>query len=422
MKNKLNIPFLKSITALASGSIIAQIITFIASPIMTRLYTSEEIGVYTLILTTVSMFGGVICGRYDISIVFEQEEDKVLPIIKLSLIISILASSIISLGYGVYYWLSGKENQSYLVVVVFTLILLFTTGIGNILISYNNRKREYPLMTSVNIIRAIGKNLTIVILGLLKTGSIGILISETVAQVLGTNIQLKSLKPHFKELFKVSKQEMALVAKKHYRQPVYSVPAIFANSFSYSSINFFIESLFGLSVLGYYSMSFRVLGLPLSVISNNVSKVFFEEASREYNETKQFKKSFCKTCLFLIVISVPMVLSMLFLAPPLFGWIFGHEWKVSGYYVKVLAPMFGIRFIVSALTPGMVICGKQKYELFIQILFALMSVVGYITTKSAHLTINQYLIIISLSFFAIYIIYFLTLLTYSKGSIKRFDV
>ena len=398
MKNNLKKPFLRAITTLASGSIVAQIITFATSPIMTRLYTTEEIGIYTLILTAVSMFGGVICGRYDMSIVYEEDEDNVIPIIKLSFIVCLLMSTAVSCGYGIYYWITGKDNNSYLSIIAFTFILLFATGIVNILISYNNRNREYSLMTSVFVIRTIAKNVTMVILGFLNAGTMGILFSEVIGQLFGMNGQARSLKPHLKDIYRVSTKRMTDVAKKHHSQPLYSVPAIFANNFSYSSINLFIESLFGLSFLGYYSMSFRILGMPLSLISTNVSKVFFEEASREYNQTKQFKIAFRKTSLFLVAVAIPMVIGMIWLAPPLFGWFFGNGWEVSGKYVQILAPMFGVRFIVSALTPGMIICGKQKLELKIQLLFAVMSIAAFIITKLAHLTINKYLMVISISF------------------------
>lgn len=205
---------------------------------------------------------------------------------------------------------------------------------------------------------------------------------------------------------------MTDVAKKHHSQPLYSVPAIFANNFSYSSINLFIESLFGLSFLGYYSMSFRILGMPLSLISTNVSKVFFEEASREYNQTKQFKISFPQNEFIFgggsysdghryDLVSTTAI------------WLVFRQWL--GSFRKICADsgtyVWG-KIYVSALTPGMIICGKQKLELKIQLLFAVMSIAAFIITKLAHLTINKYLMVISISFSVVYIIYYLILVVF----------
>ena len=49
--------FFRSIATLMSGTIIAQVISFAISPLMTRLYSEEQIGEYTLLLTAVTMFG-----------------------------------------------------------------------------------------------------------------------------------------------------------------------------------------------------------------------------------------------------------------------------------------------------------------------------------------------------------------------------
>ncbi|WP_175640178.1 lipopolysaccharide biosynthesis protein [Metabacillus schmidteae] len=418
MKKILNNTFFKSIITLTTGSVLAQLISFVAAPIMTRLYSTDEIGLYTLILTSVTMFGGVLCGRYDISIVTSKKEDDVFSLIKLSFFISVISSIVISLGFFIYYYNVDNSDVPYFLVVGFIFVLLFTTGINNILISFNNRNKEYKLMTSVQVVRTFGKEFSMTSLGLLNTGSIGLLISQIIGQILGLNRQSKSLKKYITKILSVSKTNMLKVAKLYIKQPLYSVPAIFANNFSYSSINLFVGYLFGLTTLGYYAISFKILGLPLGVISNNVSKVFLEKASREYDATNQYKSTFLKTSFFLLLIAIPMVICMIILAPPVFRWLFGEGWEVSGQYVKILAPMFGIRFIVSPLTIGMIISNKQKFELLIQILFMLISVIGFVITLFANFTIEQYLLFISISFSIVYILYYLLLLKFSRNTLN----
>ena len=69
---------LSSITTLASGSLIAQVITILTSPITTRIFTPEELGTYTLLITAVNMFGPIICLRYDLAIVTEKQTGTLL--------------------------------------------------------------------------------------------------------------------------------------------------------------------------------------------------------------------------------------------------------------------------------------------------------------------------------------------------------
>jgi O-antigen/teichoic acid export membrane protein len=410
MKKLINSAFFRSILTLASGSIIALLISFLASPIMTRLYDTSSIGLYTLSITAVSMFGSIICARYDMAIVTVKKEEDVYALIKLSVIITLVLSIIISCVYYIYnLYLSSMDSKSMIVLFIFTLVFLIVSGVNNVLFAYNNRHKEYKLITSVHVFRSLGKEAVMIIMGLLHIKSLGLLTAHLTGQILGANRQGKSLLKNFENLRKVNKNQVITVAKAYYKQPLYSVPSIFANNFSYSSINLFIASLFGLTTLGYYSLSYRILGLPLSIISNNVSRVFFEEASREFNKTNQYKRAFIKTSLFLFAISIPMVIIMILFSPKLFVLVYGNGWDEAGRYVSILAIMFGVRFIVTALSPGMVISGKQNIDFFINLTFLIVSLLVFAIVKKYSMDIYNYLYLICIFYSIVYSVFYIIL-------------
>lgn len=397
---------LSSITTLASGSLIAQIITILVSPITTRIFTPTELGTYTLITTAVNMFGPVICLRYDLTIVTEKDDYKALAILKLSMIVSFIISILVSIGYFIYFNMNAKYHSlMYAIGILF--ILLFTTGITNALTSYNNRKKQYKLMTSVYVIRTVAQNFLMVFLGIIKTGVFGLLSSQVVSQFLGIRKQGEELIQHKNEIAEIDKKDMAAVAKKYKKQLLFSTPASFANSFSYSSINIFISSLFNDATLGFYSISYRVLGLPLNVISSNVSKVFFEDASHEYNEKGTYRKSLIRTSLFLGILAAVMVIGLVLLSPTVFALFFGSQWRQAGVFVQILAPMFGIRFIVNGVSAALIISQRQDYELFIQSLFIIASVATFLFAKSGEWSIIGYLSVISVTYSIIYILFYI---------------
>lgn len=411
-------PFFKNIAILATGSIVAQMITVIGAPFITRLFSPEDIGIYTYILAVSHLFMSIINGRYDMSIVSEKEEKNVYPLIKLSLIFALMMSVVISIIYGIYSYFF-VDYSSYLYTAVFLFILLLSYGIINVLTSFNNRNKEYKLISSVYVLRTSCQNLGAIILGLFKIGMLGLLIPYTIGQFLGISRQAKSLKPHFHDIQKVTREELMKVMRLHYKQPLLSAPAQFANSFSYSSITIFIGSLFNMAVVGYYSISVRLLGLPLSVISGNVSKVFYEEASREYDLTGGFYNAFRKTALFQFVLAIPIVLSMIFFAPPVFNFVFGEGWRTAGVYVTILAPMFGFRFIVTTLTPALLVAKKQSYELALQLLFIIASVVSFVITKEFSLSVETFLLLISSLYSIVYISFFVIMLRISRGKSEK---
>ncbi len=110
------------------------------------------------------------------------------------------------------------------------------------------------------------------------------------------------------------------------------------------------------------------------MISGNVSKVYMESATKELYEQKNYYNSFKKTTLLLSIVAILMVIVLFLFAPPfLFHIVFGSNWKEAGIYVQILAPMFGLRLIVSALSVGTIISQKQDLELKVQVMFLAFS-------------------------------------------------
>lgn len=231
---------------------------------------------------------------------------------------------------------------------------------------------------------------------------------------MGIKRQMKPLQKYWREVISVPANKVKEVAFKHKKQFYFSTPALLANSLSYSIITIFIEMLYGMTQVGFYSISVRLLGLPLALIGGNVSKVFLEQASAEYNEHKHFSYSFKKTFILLLIIAIPMVLVLTLLATPICTFVFGKEWAVAGKYIAILAPMFGIRFITSAMSPAFVIINRQGLELILQMVFLVCGVLSYTISQIYHLEIIDFVTLISATFSVAYLIYFLAIYKYSK--------
>ena len=212
----------------------------------------------------------------------------------------------------------------------------------------------------------------------------------------------------------VSLTDVKLVMKENYRQPLYSSPAVFANRYSYSSIALFVEERFGANTLGYYSISYKALGLPLSVLSNNISKVFFREASREYEKKGTYLGTLLKISAILIAISIPMGVAIYFLSPWAVSVLLGDKWALSARYIQILVPMFCVRLVCNGVSQGLQIAKKQHFELLFQMMLVVISIMSFVLAKNNELQIDSFLGLIALGFSIIYIVYFICVLIYSK--------
>lgn len=65
--------FNKNIFTLLSGTIIAQAIPIAISPILTRIYTPDDFGVFALFLAISSVFGSISTAKYELAIALPKK-------------------------------------------------------------------------------------------------------------------------------------------------------------------------------------------------------------------------------------------------------------------------------------------------------------------------------------------------------------
>ncbi|MGN9119674.1 lipopolysaccharide biosynthesis protein [Turicibacter bilis] len=403
-----------AISKLATGAIVAQVISLIASPISTRIFSSQELGVYTLILTVISLFGPIICLRYDVAIVAANNEKECKSLMILSLFISIISTMVVFIGYKSYLRHTPEIIESIGNFAFLVIPLLFITGLTNILNSYNNKKAQYSLMGYVQVLRSFSQNIIMIISGIFNLGAIGLLISQIIGSFVGIKKQSQEIINNLKEYSEITFNDLKFVAKKYNKQIFFSTPSIFIGSANYSFLNFIISDLFGIGIFGYYSLTYRIMGLPLSIIGINISKVFFQKAMEEKKTNREYNNIFRKISVMLIIISACMVIGIHLLGPWLFEFVFGDEWRIAGEYAKILAPMFGIRLIVSSLSPVFLISDKQHIELLLQFMFIVSLFILYYLGKVMLINELIYLNIINIVYSIIYILFYCYMYALSK--------
>lgn len=406
--------YLKSILLLTSGTMLGQIIGFIGSMIMTRMYTASEIGIMTTIVSISGIFAPVINARFDFALVKEQKERYILALVKMSIYIGIALSLIVSLVSYIYF--IGIEGFiSPFISILFVFLILVIQAFSNVFKSYNNNIGDFKTMTSVIVMRRFAEEISMAIFGLLGWKAIGLLISRVIGQYFGMKREIKNIKKKYKEIISVRWQDMTEAYNIHKRQLYYSAPAALMNAGSYSLISLVVGKYFGLEILGVYAISFAVLGLPLSVISGNVSKVYFSEASKEYAIKGTFNESTNKTLVFLIIVAIVLFLIMYYIFPMIVPFIYGSKYEMSGFMIRILAPMFAVRFVSSAINTGLVVCNKQSFELIIQIMFMLSVAMLAFLCNYKILTISTFLLGVSISYSIVYLINLLSIYYFSKS-------
>ncbi|MFI8493299.1 oligosaccharide flippase family protein [Peribacillus butanolivorans] len=415
LKRIFSVKYINDIITLSVGTIIAQIIMIVASPLITRLYTPSQFGVYTLLMTIVSVIGPNINGRFDMAIVTSENKKEADILTVTSILFCLIMTVLISIGLIlIYIFVPDTFNE--IGPWVFILIPIFMlSGLINTLLSYNNKYKQYKLIRSVSVMRSIALSLGQVIFGFLGLGIFGLIISQVISLALGVKKQAKYCLGNFRHLILVRKSEVLGIVKKYKNQPMYSFPANVVNALSYSLTYFCITSMYGVNEVGFYALCQTVLGLPITIICSNVSRVFFRQAGESYRENGSFFSVFKKTILILSVGSIPTFLILFLFSNKLFAFAFGTDWGVAGDYAQIMAPMFAIRFITIPVISSLLIIGKQSIEFGMQITFIIFSLLIYVFAKISGFSIETYLLLTSIMFFINYLIILTVIYRVARG-------
>jgi len=344
--------FSRNVLTLMTGTTIAQAIPIAISPILTRIYTPEDFGVWALFVAITSIFGSIVNGRYELAIMLPKKDEDAINIFALGVIITVTISLLLLILVVLFhdYLVALLNNKSIGMWLYFVPIAVFFTGLYNILNYFNNRKKYYKDIASATIIKSIITAVIQLSVGFMKGGVGGLISGQLISQMFANMKLFKNIIKDKLLLSRISKVKIIALAKRYKDFPKFTLWAGLANTLSLSSTNILISSLFGISTLGFYSLVQRLLGMPSSLIGNSIGQVFFQEATKERKETGKSINSFNSTIKKLFMLGLPSFAVLYLIAEDLFAFVFGEEWRISGVYAKTLVPLYFVRFIVSPIT------------------------------------------------------------------------
>ena len=93
-------------------------------------------------------------------------------------------------------------------------------------------------------------------------------------------------------------------------------------------------ALFSPAVAGYYSLSHRLLSLPMSLIGNSVANVFLERAAKAKDNDEELGRITLELYKKLILIGSVIMSFVTFYGDKLFPLIFGEQWAEAGKYAQ----------------------------------------------------------------------------------------
>ncbi|HBH9953823.1 TPA: type 8 capsular polysaccharide synthesis protein Cap8K [Staphylococcus aureus] len=392
---------------LSSG--IAQVILIITTPIITRLYSPTEFGEFTIFSNIAMILIPIINARYDLLIVNTKNDRSANILSQISFLISLLILLILIAIFAI----SACLYPNFILDFIFIIIMLFLVSLTNIFTNYLNKERKYKVLSLINVFRAGSMALLQIIFGLLALGSLGLIIGFSLSYIAGITLGYKTFKKHFNIVR--DKEETKALFLENKNQLVYSTPSILLNSLSFSVVVFFIGILYTNTEVGIYGMAIRVLGIPVTIISLGLSKIFMQQANDYYIEHGNFRNLLLKFSSILVIVSIILYVPLYLFSEELVNILLGHSWVDAITVIKIVIPLFVIRLIVSTVSLSVIVLQKQQLELILQALFLIGTTATFVISKMLNLTFLNFVSINTIVLIVSYMIFFIALYYFAKN-------
>ncbi|WP_151943800.1 lipopolysaccharide biosynthesis protein [Aliarcobacter butzleri] len=365
---KVKSEFSRNVLTLMTGTTIAQAIPIAISPILTRMYTPEEFGVFALYLSIIMLFSSLVAGKYELSILIPKHEKDAKSLVLLSISISFIVSLVLFIITLIFIEqiISLLKNNDIRYWLYLAPINIFIISTVSILYYYNNRNKNYRSLSSNQILQSSTQGFTNIIFGFITSLKSGLILGTFLGNVSSFFYLIFKTKKYFKD-FSFNKYRLYILSKKYIKFPKFMIVSGFLENLSAQLPVFMISSFFGSYILGLFSLSQRIVKVPLGIIGSSIGNVFRQEAAKHLNENGTCRKLFVNTLKKLLIISTIPFILFYFIAPELFGFVFGKEWYKAGEYAQILTILFYFQFITSPLSNMFMIAQKQQYDLILQI-------------------------------------------------------
>lgn len=403
--------FAKSVAMITGGTTIAQLLNALFSPIITRLYSPEEYGVLSVYTSILGLIVIIASLRYELGIPIAEDDEKAVNVMALCffvLIIFVIVVFLIFLFFGepilTFLDASSLVNYRYLIPIG-----VFLAGAYKILLQWAYRNNDFKSIANTKLAQSITGNGVKVGLGFLHVGPLGLIIGQILKEGAGLGTLSRSFSNNIHLVKKINKNDILWGAKRYQNFLIFSVPASFLNSVGSQLPVFFITSLYGSEILGFYGLSISIVNIPMNLIGSSIADVLYGEAvSVGRSNPKRIKYLSKKLFKSLLIIGLIPLLTLLFFGPFLFSFVFGSQWYEAGVYARILAFLVFTRFIFTPINRIYDAFERQKEALILDVFRVVLVFVSFLTAKflglSSYGAVILYSIVMSIVYFVTYLL------------------
>lgn len=424
LKNKLlSSTFSKNLAIVLSGNIAAKTIGILSAPIITRLYTPEDYGVFAIFVSIVAIVGSLSTLRYAVTIPLQSNEQAAEDMVKLCLLISLVISLsswvvVISVGDDLAKAFEVEKIVPYLWVLP---LAFFFAGAYQTFSNWAVREKHFKLITRTALSQGITSSAGKIGLGLLGVKPLGLLVGLLLQEAAGVITLLRHFlkkRPSFFQAFDYASIKSQAVRYRKF--PLIQSWSQLLLALGAQLPVLLVGYYFGLKAAGVFGLAQSMISLPMNLIGQSVSQVYYAEIAKfgknQPEKIYHLSISVIKKMFFLGLIPA---LFLLFLGPLVFELVFGDEWKEAGVYSQMLTGLILFRFVSSPIASVLNVFEKQWLQFNLNAIRVVLVILVFYCSSFMGLLVKETVLFFGVAVSVYYILLIAIILMLTKRQKRK---
>jgi O-antigen/teichoic acid export membrane protein len=351
-------------------AITGQLTLVAAIPVLTRLYSPEDFGIFTIYLSIVNILGSIAGLRFGSSLYVVEDRARARVTLKLTLL-AVCATASFVLAAGSL--LSGAVPERLCHLAYLIPVGMAGAGLADAMNCWSLRFNHIRDFGMGRLILPASMALLQVGFGLAHLGGDAMVQAHILSQaVLIAFLGARLLKwEDVRGIAQAPWRAVVATAQREYKFPLFELPSALAGFAIINLPAIFIGSLFGTAFAGHFGVAARLVTGPVTLIALPLSNVFVAEASKGSDHRHLLSTAHGLLLVAATLIAVP-VLGLGFIAPHVVVPLLGQSWMPAGQIMTALAFMCAAQALSTPVQEVPTLFRRQEVRLLVDVARALL--------------------------------------------------
>lgn len=359
-------PSLRGVAAIAGGMAGGQLVALAAIPLISRLFTPAEFGIYSLLTSLSVVAGSAMSLRMEKAIPLPKNETHALAVTQVAILIvlaSVALGLVLAFAFGerfaTLFNAPGSSGWWWTVPLAGGLSAMFAV-LSQLAIRYGN----YRALGIRNFLQPTVMSVAQLGLGAVVAGPGGLIFGSLAGRSAGL-LGLLGGKTLISAAGAQARRPEALgwALHRYWRFPAIATPAGLLNTIGLQVPTVLIAWTYSESAAGSFGMANTIAALPVTLLAISIGQVYLSEFARRLHVSPSAAHDlFTATTRRLLVLAGIVGLLLHLLSTVAFPLVLGERWHQSGEIAQSLAILVALRFIASPMAhtlPALELQGRQ---------------------------------------------------------------